>query len=111
MARRSQTPSVPDLAKQFNALRRKKYPLAVIALILLASLWGGSQWLEQIFAPAATSSTTSSTASTSAAAVGDECRVVNIYDGDTMTLQCPGNAEQTKVRMYCIDAPEMKQAP
>lgn len=36
------------------------------------------------------------------------CSVVKIYDGDTMTLRCP---EKVKVRMHCIDTPEMKQAP
>ena len=40
-----------------------------------------------------------------------ECEVLNIYDGDTMTLQCPGETEKTKVRLYCIDTPEMKQEP
>lgn len=39
------------------------------------------------------------------------CLVKKIYDGDTVTLSCPGQAEDTKVRMYCIDTPEMKQAP
>jgi endonuclease YncB( thermonuclease family) len=41
----------------------------------------------------------------------DECEVLSIYDGDTMTLQCSGNPEKTKVRLYCIDTPEMKQEP
>ncbi|WP_456378849.1 thermonuclease family protein [Thiolapillus sp.] len=37
------------------------------------------------------------------------CTVRSIYDGDTMTLKC--NGERRKVRLYCIDAPEMKQKP
>lgn len=41
----------------------------------------------------------------------DECEVLSVYDGDTLTLQCPKNPEKTKVRMYCIDTPEMKQEP
>ncbi len=36
------------------------------------------------------------------------CSVVKIYDGDTMTLRCP---EKIKVRMHCIDTPEMQQTP
>ncbi len=38
-----------------------------------------------------------------------ECEVVSIYDGDTMTLLCSENSEKTKVRLYCIDTPEMDQ--
>lgn len=41
----------------------------------------------------------------------DSCLVKKVYDGDTVTLSCPGQAEDTKVRMYCIDTPEMKQTP
>ncbi len=37
------------------------------------------------------------------------CEVRSIYDGDTMTVKCGG--ERKKVRLYCIDAPEMKQRP
>ncbi len=39
------------------------------------------------------------------------CTILNIYDGDTMTLKCKGNADKIKVRMYCIDTPEIKQQP
>ena len=39
------------------------------------------------------------------------CEVLKIYDGDTMTLQCAGQTEKTKVRLHCIDTPEMKQKP
>ncbi len=37
------------------------------------------------------------------------CTVNSIYDGDTMRLTCGGR--KMKVRLYCIDAPEMKQRP
>lgn len=37
------------------------------------------------------------------------CEVLSIYDGDTMTVRCQG--EKVKVRLYCIDAPEMGQKP
>jgi len=39
----------------------------------------------------------------------DNCRVLNVYDGDTMTVSCEG--EKVKLRLYCIDAPEMGQKP
>lgn len=35
--------------------------------------------------------------------------MLKIYDGDTMTLNCSG--AKVKTRLYCIDAPEMKQHP
>ncbi|MCK5878016.1 MAG: thermonuclease family protein, partial [Candidatus Marithrix sp.] len=41
----------------------------------------------------------------------DECQVLKIYDGDTITIQCPDNPKKTKVRLYCIDTPEMQQKP
>ena len=37
------------------------------------------------------------------------CTVMNVYDGDTVTLKCEGKRQ--KVRLYCIDAPEMGQRP
>ncbi len=39
----------------------------------------------------------------------DECRVDSVYDGDTVRATCGG--ERTKIRLYCIDAPEMAQKP
>lgn len=41
--------------------------------------------------------------------VMENCRVMSIYDGDTMTVRCAGR--KVKVRLYCIDAPEMGQKP
>ncbi|GAB2723234.1 thermonuclease family protein [Halomonas garicola] len=38
-----------------------------------------------------------------------ECRVLKIYDGDTITVSCSG--KQERVRLYCIDTPEMEQRP
>lgn len=37
------------------------------------------------------------------------CTVNSIHDGDTLRLTCGG--ERIKVRLYCIDAPEMGQRP
>lgn len=41
--------------------------------------------------------------------VYDNCQVLNVHDGDTMTVNCQG--EKVKVRLYCIDAPELGQEP
>lgn len=37
------------------------------------------------------------------------CTVQSVYDGDTLTARCPDG--EVKVRMFGIDAPEMKQEP
>lgn len=39
-----------------------------------------------------------------------ECTVLHIHDGDTATVRC-GAGEKQSIRFYCIDAPELKQAP
>lgn len=39
----------------------------------------------------------------------ESCTVDHCHDGDTCTLVCAG--ERVKVRLHCIDAPEMAQAP
>jgi endonuclease YncB( thermonuclease family) len=38
-----------------------------------------------------------------------DCAVHSIHDGDTMRLTCAG--QHLKVRLYCIDAPELSQRP
>lgn len=38
-----------------------------------------------------------------------QCEVTSVYDGDTVTVQCPDGT--TKIRLYCIDTPEMQQTP
>lgn len=38
-----------------------------------------------------------------------DCRVLKVYDGDTITVSCSGKKE--RVRLYCIDTPEMDQRP
>ena len=38
-----------------------------------------------------------------------QCRVASVSDGDTLRVTCGG--EKKKIRLYCIDAPEMKQRP
>ncbi|NCA72048.1 MAG: thermonuclease family protein [Sphingobacteriia bacterium] len=37
------------------------------------------------------------------------CTVASIHDGDTLRAEC--NGERLQIRLYCIDAPEMAQAP
>jgi endonuclease YncB( thermonuclease family) len=37
------------------------------------------------------------------------CKVNSVYDGDTLRATCAGN--KIKVRLNCIDTPEMKQEP
>jgi endonuclease YncB( thermonuclease family) len=80
---KKQLDSLLSLVKR---LQYQKYPTIVIAIIAILALFFNGL-------PKAT----------------DDCEVLNIYDGDTMTLQCQG--EETKVRLYCIDAPEMGQTP
>jgi endonuclease YncB( thermonuclease family) len=41
--------------------------------------------------------------------VRHDCRVLSVHDGDTLRADCQG--EKFKVRLYCIDAPEMGQRP
>lgn len=77
---------IDSLLSLINQLHRQKYSVLVIAVIAVLSL------VYSFFPSAA-----------------NQCEVLKIYDGDTMTLQCQG--EQTKVRLYCIDAPEMGQTP
>jgi Micrococcal nuclease (thermonuclease) homologs len=40
---------------------------------------------------------------------GQDCRLEKISDGDTMNLRCGTRLE--RVRLYCIDAPEIAQKP
>jgi len=43
------------------------------------------------------------------ATVMEGCSVSSVHDGDTLRADCGG--EQVKVRLYCIDAPELAQKP
>lgn len=77
-----------------KSLHQQKYPLFIIILLIAASLLGSEEWLKGLLSKPS-----------------DECEVTKVYDGDTLTLQCPNQSEPTKVRMYCIDTPEIKQTP
>jgi endonuclease YncB( thermonuclease family) len=78
-----------------NHLNTLKYPLLAIILIALTALWLNYDWLQHWLS----------------ASAENECEVVKISDGDTITLKCPGKSENVRVRMYCIDTPESKQEP
>lgn len=44
----------------------------------------------------------------------DGCQVLNVHDGDTMTVMCCAHADvprKLKVRLYCGDVPELAQEP
>lgn len=41
--------------------------------------------------------------------VYENCAVLSVHDGDTMTVYC--DERKVKVRLYCIDAPELSQDP
>ncbi len=85
---------IKSLISLTNRLHKQKYPMIVIIIIMVLSLLMSKDFLRILFPIAP-----------------DECEVLSIYDGDTITLQCSGKTEKTKVRLYCIDTPEMKQKP
>jgi endonuclease YncB( thermonuclease family) len=45
----------------------------------------------------------------SRASGGESCAVLDVHDGDTLKARCGGHL--MKVRLHCIDAPELAQAP
>ncbi|MDM8560562.1 thermonuclease family protein [Candidatus Parabeggiatoa sp. HSG14] len=81
---------IKSLISLINRLHKQKYPVLVIIIIVGLSFLASHK--NFFLAP-------------------HECEVLKIYDGDTMTLQCQGKSEKTRVRMYCIDTPEIKQKP
>jgi len=89
-----------DIQKTFSLaqdLHKKGYPIFVIVIIGIISLFGlNIDNLPDMFG---------------SGAQGEFCEVTKIYDGDTMTLICPNQTEKVKVRLYCIDTPEMQQKP
>ncbi len=86
---------IKSLIGLVRRLHKQKYPVLAIVIIAVASLLVNNNWLKNAFSPTA----------------ADECKVLKVYDGDTMTLQCAGKSEKTKVRMYCIDTAEIRQKP
>ena len=89
---------IKSLLGLVRRLHKQKYPVLVIVIIAIASLLVDNNLLKTAFSQTGLNTS-------------DECEVLKIYDGDTMTLQCPGKTEKTKVRMYCIDTAEIRQKP
>ncbi|MCK5718636.1 MAG: thermonuclease family protein [Thiomargarita sp.] len=82
--------------KTFRQLRRRKYPMFIIVGIIFTSfLFQTFQISSQDFSLDSSS----------------ECKVLKVYDGDTITVQCPNEPKKTRIRFHCIDTPEMRQEP
>lgn len=78
-------------------LRRPGRSIGGVALVAVA-LWGVERWGSDLIPTAWKLGLNSR-----------ECRVEKISDGDTMNVRC--GTELVKVRLYCIDAPELSQKP
>lgn len=70
-----------------------KTPLYYTMLLALVLLLSGCNWQQD----------------TAASLISGDCRVNSVHDGDTLRLTCQG--EKIKVRLYCIDTPEIGQRP
>lgn len=86
---------VVQLIRRGRHNRMSLFWAAAIVALSLPWLWDG------LFAPEQDAQNSSVSLQT--------CAVRNIYDGDTMTVICGGREE--KIRLHCIDAPEMGQKP
>jgi len=86
---------IKELISLTNRLRQQKFPVLVIVFIVVLSFLMNNCWGQKEFL----------------SATSGKCRVLKIYDGDTITLQCPDTSEKTRVRLYCIDTPEIRQKP
>ncbi len=83
-------------------LKHRRAPLFwALAIVILVVPW---TWFQPIDVPTGEILTGHETYS------GPVCSVVKVVDGDTLKLDCQGTGF-TKVRLYCIDAPEMGQKP
>jgi len=78
--------------------RRSRSASPVLIAVLTVAVFGISQWLRE--PPAA---------GTFSRGTELSCTVSKVADGDTVTARCPQG--QVKVRLYGIDAPEMRQSP
>ena len=87
------------LRGELNRARRRKRGSPWVPIVLALAVVAVSYWLHQPKAPP------------SSTAKGAElvCTVKSVYDGDTLSATCP--AGEVKVRVFGIDAPEMKQEP
>lgn len=79
-------------------LHRQKYPMvAIVAVVGVAFVSGMYSTNEGLFS--------------SPPASGDTCKVYRVSDADTATVECPNQEGRTRIRFYCIDAPETSQDP
>ncbi len=87
------------LRGELNRARRRKSSSPWLIGGLVIAIVAVSYFLHDTKAPVAT------------VAKGTEltCTVKSVYDGDTLTASCPSG--EVKVRVFGIDAPEMKQEP
>ena len=89
-------------------LYKQKLPVATIVVIVgLAFFTEQYELFDSFFG----TSNQMPTISTRPSDQKQTCEVVKVYDGDTVTLQCPTQTDKTRIRLYCIDAPEIKQTP
>src|SRR5919106_2771752 len=85
---------------------RKRRPFWLIALLSTVSLllsWGVKEYLPPFGVEAKLPAQ---------AKVMNACRVLNVHDGDTLRVRCGLGSDrqrQIKVRLYCIDTPELAQ--
>ena len=87
------------LRGEFNRARRRKSGSLWIVVSLAIAVVALSYWLRE---PKALPSATARGAELT-------CAVAAVHDGDTLVADCP--AGEIKVRVFGIDAPEMKQEP
>jgi len=102
--------------KQINALlnlaqklHKQKLPVVAIVVIMALAFFTEQYALLDSFFGTSQHSPTVSTTSTHHSK--QACEVIKVYDGDTVTLQCPEQVDKVRIRLYCIDAPEIKQTP
>jgi endonuclease YncB( thermonuclease family) len=84
---------------------QRSWPLWLIAALTVPLSWGVNHFITLFNAEAKPPVQ---------AAVMNGCRVLNVHDGDTLRVRCGLGSDRRsthKVRLYCIDAPELAQAP
>lgn len=92
--------------RHITAVRRMVWFSAVAAVALVGVLWmlANNQPEAGVIEPGVIPE-----------AIDNTCDVLNVHDGDTLTLDCGINLDRRrileKVRVHCIDAPELGQEP
>ncbi len=91
---------INSLLNLAQKLHKQKLPFIIIILLIGLAFFTGQYGLLDGMGDKPTSVGGANT-----------CKVVRVYDGDTVTLECPDQTEKIRIRMYCIDTPEIKQEP